>query len=234
MKKLFLPLLLALVLSGTPALADSFQKGQISSGVSTGTSSQSVNGVVGDCLSIKPIGSDTPIFNLSCIGNLGIAGAYSPASGGSTSYIRLYDALGPTGQGDAPLSNVTYPQPYNHPGLIPKGMSIGHLSVVCLPYNTTDTGGSNTWYNPLDSTGLGGGTINFAVASSTYPITAPHVIGSVVLPSSPQGGPWVSAVTTALGSPYIVGQSDSIVTSVTSTSTTASQTLYSCTPFVGS
>lgn len=118
-------------------------------------------------------------------------------------------------------------------GAVPIGTVIGHINVTCASYNATDAGSGNGLYSPLDSNGLGGGSINFFIVNAAHPSTAPLSVGSVVLPTSPQAGPYVTSVTAAVGSPYTVLAGDSMEFSITSVSGVASQWDTSCVPFVG-
>lgn len=229
MKKLLLAAILALLVPSS-VLADSFQKGQVSPTTSTGTSTQLVNGVAGDCLSIKPAGASAPILNVSCTGNMGIAGTYSPAATGS-SYAPIYIAGTFPGIGQAPLANhaYTYGQSYIYPGFV-----IGHIAVSCANYTLTDATANNSTYATLGAGGLGGSTVTFAVVDNSNFFASPLVLGTVVIPSSPQAGPWVTSGVSTVATPYTVTTNTSILTQITATNTGAGTVVKSCVPTVGS
>jgi len=136
-----------------------------------------------------------------------------------------------------PLANLSYGNQNNSYQIqegIPAGMIIGHLNVACAAYNPTDAAASQNEYSPLDANGLGGATIGVAIVNGSHSVLSPNVIGSVVIPTSPQGGPWVTTVTSAVGTPYTIQAGDSIVADVTATSTSATQWASQCNLNVGS
>jgi hypothetical protein len=117
-------------------------------------------------------------------------------------------------------------------GMIPVGTSIGHLNVSCAAFNAADAAAGNSTYASLDINGLGGGTISFGIINSANPGTAPLSLGSVVIPQSPQAGPWVTSVTSSV-SPYSVLAGDSLQVLVSSVSGTATQWAAACIPMIG-
>jgi hypothetical protein len=117
-------------------------------------------------------------------------------------------------------------------GDIPVGTTIGHINVSCSAYNSADVTAGNSPYSPLDANGLGGGTIDFGIQNATFSGAAPFNLGSVVIPDSPQAGPWVTSVTSAV-TPYTVLSGDSLVMTVPTISGTATQWVYDCTPMIG-
>lgn len=133
------------------------------------------------------------------------------------------------------IMNQPYGQTNGQPtyGTPPLGMVIGHVAVSCDAYNAADAAAGNVPYGPLDSNGLGGATINFAVTNATYSAASPLVLGSVVIPTSPQAGPYVVNGTSTVSSPYTVLGGDSVIIQVTGTSTVATQWLEGCNVEVG-
>ena len=122
------------------------------------------------------------------------------------------------------LLNPLSIQPYNDiTYYVPAGMVIGHINVTCPPFNPVDAAVGNSNYHTLDVNGLGGGTINFGIINGTYSGNSPLILGSVVIPDSPQAGPWVTSVTSAVSTPYAVLPGDALVLTVPSVSTTATQ-----------
>lgn len=231
MKKLLLAALLAF-LTPYPALADSFQRGQISTAISTGTSTQAVNGVVGDCLSIVPAGASTPIFNLSCTGNVGVGGAYSPSVGGSTSYFPMNPTVYLANVGSGSVNDQ--PFYYTPTSFSVAGFTIGHIAVSCGVYNEADAISGQSPYNALDSTGLGGTTFTFGVINSTHSVNSPLILGQVVIPTSPQHGPFVTSGSAAVVTPYTVTPNTSLTLSMSGTDMSAAQQISQCVPLIGS
>ena len=179
-------------------------------------------------------GSGTPFIQITSFDNI--------ASGGGINNI-----------GSQNLVNVPYlaSKPYSENGTsgswfynIPIGMTIGHLMVNCASYNAADVAqevlnGSINYapivseYTPLNAAGLGGGTVNFYITNATHSVTSnPLLIGSVVLPTSPQAGPYITNVTSVVSSPYTVLSDDVIILNVTSASS-ATQKLEACMPYIG-
>lgn len=101
--------------------------------------------------------------------------------------------------------------------VLPVGFSIGHAAITCATYNAADATAGNGPYNPLDASGLGGGTVSLAITNTSFPMTAPNVIGTIVLPTSPQAGPYVSSVSVATTA-YTLGANDNLLFAVTSVS----------------
>ena len=157
--------------------------------------------------------------------------------GGGTSFVPLITGYG--GASFLPGNSTGVPGPLTaapitnsnqySPAL---GSVIGHIAVSCASYNATDAANGYDAYTPLNASGLGGGTINFFINNATYPYTAPLALGSVVIPTSPQAGPWVTSASTAVGTPYTVLSGDSIIMSVTAVSS-AAQKVTNCIPLVG-
>jgi hypothetical protein len=179
-------------------------------------------------------GSGTPFIQITSFDNI--------ASGGGINNI-----------GSQNLVNVPYlaSKPYSENGTsgswfynIPIGMTIGHLMVNCASYNAADVAqevlnGSISYapvvsqYTPLNAAGLGGGTVNFYIINATHSITSnPLLIGSVVLPTSPQAGPYITSASSVVSPSYTILQNDNMVLSVTSVSS-AAQTLLQCLPYIG-
>jgi hypothetical protein len=158
----------------------------------------------------------------NCIGGSGGSSLISLISDGGTSV--------PSGAGN--ISDL----PYTEGSLsqAPLGISIGHINVTCSAYTTANaSAGYEAYsYTPLDATGLGGGTINFAITNTTYPISAPLVLGSVIIPSSPQFGPWITAVTSSVATPYTILPGDNVIMSITDVASTT-QTVSGCMPYIG-
>jgi hypothetical protein len=123
--------------------------------------------------------------------------------------------------------------------IAPVGMVIGHIYVIGCTYNSADASAfgpaanGGGYYNPLDGHGLGGGTIQFGITNATHSGSSPLIIGSVVIPDSPQAGPWVTSGASTLSSPYTVLPGDNFVVTVTSVSATATQFVSCCIPFIG-
>jgi hypothetical protein len=116
---------------------------------------------------------------------------------------------------------------------IPIGTTIGHLNVSCESYNAADAASGNVNYTSLDANGLGGGTIQFGITNGTYSIFTPFSIGSVIIPTSPQAGPWVTSVTSSAGTPYTILSGDNLVVTVSAIDNTATQWANLCNVFVG-
>lgn len=138
----------------------------------------------------------------------------------------------PTGSTISALSNGNSTT-YSGPGALPVGFVIGHINVTGAAYNTTDATAGNLPYTALNSDGLGGGTITFGIVNATNFFASPLVLGTVVLPTSPQGGPWVTSVTTTLGSPYTVLPGDGLVTLTNAVDGTAAQWVAQIQAYVG-
>ena len=148
-------------------------------------------------------------------------------SGSGVAFIPVYLIVGS-------LANA----PYNGTsqflvGAAPLGMNIGHLNVTGVAYNPVDAAASIGNYTSLDANGLGGATINFAIINGSNSLTSPLVIGSVVIPTSPTAGPWVTSVSSSVSSPYTILPEDSIVISITSTDTATSQWVSGCVAMIG-
>ena len=105
-----------------------------------------------------------------------------------------------------------------------------------MSYNAVDASANAShgygFYNILDSTGLGGATIKFGIANGTYSTASPLVLGTVVIPTSPQAGPWITSVTSAVGTPYTTLAGDAITLYISAMSS-ATQKVYDCEGFVG-
>jgi len=99
----------------------------------------------------------------------------------------------------------------------PVGLVIGHINETCQPYNPVDAAASHSPYPLLDSNGLRGATISIGIANGTFPGSAPFPLGTVVIPDSPQLGPWVTSVTSAIAIPYMVQAGDGIIQTITVT-----------------
>jgi hypothetical protein len=110
----------------------------------------------------------------------------------------------------------------------PVGNTIHNLNVTCSAFNATDAGGTSN-YNPLDANGLGGYTTDIAVVNASFSVSAPHLIGSVIIPTSPQAGPWVTSVTTAV-TPYNMLAGDSLTFRISSPDAIATQWVAQCSP----
>lgn len=130
-------------------------------------------------------------------------------------------------------SNVTAYQPGANggsgvplPGLVLLGLPIKTLGIVCVPNNSADA--ANPYVSP-GTNGIGGGTVT--IYDYTTGSSAPTTIGTVTLPNSPAGGPYVPNALATLGSPYTVPQGDTIV--YTYTSSNASFGYHKCTVVVG-
>lgn len=153
--------------------------------------------------------------------------------GSGATFIPLWVGLNQNlTNGQSPLTALAYGAvgyAYN----IPVGFVIGHLNVTCEPYNAADSASSVGPYTPLNSNGLGGGTITFAIVNGTYPESAPFTLGSVVIPTSAQTGPYVVSATSTVGTPYTVLANDGLTFEVTAVSGTAAQWVVNCSGFVG-
>lgn len=137
------------------------------------------------------------------------------------------------GTGQGPIAVTTFAGINGTVGLIPVGTVIGHINVSCADYNSTDATAGNSPYSPLSSTGLGGGTIQFGIADAAHSGTAPLSLGAVVIPDSPQAGPYAVASTASVGTPYTVLAGDSLVMIVSAVSGTAAQWVSACVPMIG-
>lgn len=153
----------------------------------------------------------------------------TPGSGGSGVPLTVVQ---PVGAVISALSNGDSGT-YTGPGALPVGFVIGHVNVTGAAYNTTDATAGNIPYTPLNSDGLGGGTITFGIINATNFFASPLVLGTVVLPTSPQGGPWVTSVTSTVSSPYTVLPGDGLVTLTSSVDTTAAQWVSQIQAYVG-
>jgi hypothetical protein len=101
------------------------------------------------------------------------------------------------------------------------------FSVQCLPYNSTiaTLAPPGYPYNP-ETTGIGGGTIQFAEVKQTS--GAAVVIGNLVLPPSPHGGPYVDAAVLRLPAAYIPTLGSFITANITVLSGSVSDQYQSC------
>ena len=135
--------------------------------------------------------------------------------GGSAAPLLLVNIT----NGAAPLSAMSF----TGSGLpIPVGYSIGHVDISCAEYNPTDaTSGASPQYNPLDANGLGGATASLGIISSSFLIASPNVIGTFVIPTSPQAGPWVTNYAYTMGTPYTILPDDNVVFRVSAVSSNA-------------
>ena len=113
------------------------------------------------------------------------------------------------------------------------GNEITALSVECLAYNTYQTS-LGTVYN-TETNGINGGTVTVEeiATNDTAPggvsSISPTVIGTVVIPTAPHGGPYVNSVTTSLNNDYVPAAGSTITAYISSHSTTASQYWSNCT-----
>lgn len=223
--KYLLAFFVCVLLGNSVALAD------VETDVYIGTSSGSVAGVVGACSAVHSNGA--PVTTVDCSGNVGVNSitcASSPCgSGANLVPLSTANSPGIPGIGSGHLLNKAYTG-FTMTG--PLGMTVGHISVECASYNPTDAGG-NSQYNALTSTGLGGATVNFGIVNGTHSGTAPLALGSVVMPDSPQAGPWVTSVTTAVATPYTILAGDAFAVTVTNTSVGPLQWDTNCIPMVG-
>lgn len=257
-KFLVVLLSLFLVLQASPCYADSYVELAPTFTTSYGVTSGSVSGVVGACASWK-VTSGSALMNVNCSGDVG-AHSFSGtaltasgltsgqcvqagtggvltttgsacASGGGSQFYTLTGGgaqIGLPGIGGGKLSNQSYT---GSQLFAPIGFTVGHLFVSCAAYNASDAGG-NSPYNPLDSSGLGGATVHFGITNGTYTGESPLNLGTVVIPTSPQAGPWVTSVVASSSISYTVAAGDGFVVTVSSASTNA-QTAIACTPGVG-
>jgi hypothetical protein len=134
--------------------------------------------------------------------------------------------------GLGPMTNT--PPSGNDFFVMPAAGILGHLRVTCQVYNPTDAavlGQSN--YTSLNSAGLGGGTVTIGITNGTYSVLTPLVLGSVVMPTSPQAGPWVTSVTATVGTPYAVLPNDNLTWSISAVDGSAAQWDYGCLLYVG-
>jgi hypothetical protein len=91
------------------------------------------------------------------------------------------------------------------------------FSVQCMPYNATLAAAPPPTYPYTTETdGIGGGTLTFEEIKQTT--GAAVVIGSLVLPPSPHGGPYVDYATVALAKPYIPTAGSMITANITAIS----------------
>ena len=155
----------------------------------------------------SPVASFTPLFNQGS--------AVLPGIGGGGS-----------------LANTTYVC-CSRFSTAPLGMTIGHLNVSCAAYNAADAATGLGAYKALSAAGLGGATIHFGVANAANSALTPLNLGQVVIPTSPQAGPWVTAATGTVATPYTVAPGDMMVVTVSNTDTTTTQWASACVPYVG-
>lgn len=188
--------------------------------------------------------TDTTLTPGECV-QAGVAGALtstgsacSGGGGGSINFIPLMQqgagTAGIPNLTNSPLQNLPYGgSSQNITSSAPVGMTIGHLNVACASFNAADAVSGHSQYAPLDANGLGGATVGFGVVNAANSIDTPLVIGTVVIPDSPQGGPWVTNVSSVVGSPYTVLAGDTLVLGVSGTSVTATQWATACFPMIG-
>jgi|SRR5665213_2171547 len=124
------------------------------------------------------------------------------------------------------------PFPSSAVAAIPTGIILGHMNVSCISYNPADALASIGPYTPLDSSGLGGATITYGITNATFSRSSPLILGTLVLPTSPQAGPWVTSVNSPIGSPYTILPGDNLTLSVTSVSP-AAQVAQGCFAYAG-
>jgi len=171
---------------------------------------------------------------LQASGGANVIPTGSPCGGGQT-FEPIFSATNGyyfNAVGNGPLSPDG---PYNGNQLfvVPVGITIGHINVACNAFNAADAAAfPGNPYSTLAADGLGGGTIDFGIVNATHSGTAPLNLGSVIIPTSPQAGPWVTSVTSAVGSPYTTQAGDGIVAIISAADATA-QVVSACVPQVG-
>jgi hypothetical protein len=104
------------------------------------------------------------------------------------------------------------------------GIPIGGFSVECQPYNANFIGVGGYQYT-TETNGIAGGTITF---SEYKPTGAAVVIGTLVLPTSPHGGPYVNTATSVLANPYTPTSGSIIGAQVTTLNTTPTNGYSGC------
>ena len=127
------------------------------------------------------------------------------------------------------LTNLSLLGALVNPGINSSGYAaipISGFSIQCAPYNATlaTAGGAGYPYN-VETTGIGGGTVTFTEFKPTT--GAGVVVGTLVLPPSPHGGPYINYATSTLTTPYIPTLGSTIDARVTALSgSVASATQY--------
>lgn len=233
-----------------------------STGIGT-NSSTTVAGINGECYSVGSYnpqgGLSTSLINADCSGNVGIQRNLSVGNN-LTAVSANLSGLSPnlsictdssknlTTSNCAPTVTYTintnfqisfYPShsssniyminqsSSNLNGLNINGQAIKHLYVNCVPYNATD---SSTYYDPTKI--IYGGTIN--VYDYTSGNNAPNLIGSVSVPDTPIGGPYINHGQTDLSTPYALPNSDYITVTWSSNDTGTSNNDWAyCTAMIG-
>jgi len=216
------------------------------------TGSGTVAGINANAFGLRDTSSSTDLVAINNIGELGAAdlnGANltpgnclrattggriidtGSACGGAPS-LKLVDA-GLPGFGSAQVNAPASWAAING-GVVglPLGAVISEINISCQDFNATDAAAGNSVYTPLSAAGLGGATFSFGIANGTFSGSAPFNLGSVVIPDSPQGGPWVTHSTSSI-TPYTVLAGDSLVVLVTAVSGTTTQWVGNCEVFIG-
>lgn len=109
------------------------------------------------------------------------------------------------------------------------GFGITGFSIVCIPYSNANLGVTNYPYSIDISGGIGGGVVQIEEFKPNYgTATSPVVIGTITLPNSAHGGPYINYASTALGASYTTTPGSTITAWVTSINSGPSQFYTGC------
>jgi len=98
------------------------------------------------------------------------------------------------------------------------------FNVSCYPFNPANLSAFYP-YNP-DTNGIAGGTVTI---TENKLVGADVTVGTVVLPSSPHGGPYVNTATSVLAAPYTPTAGSNFAAQITSFNAGPSQGYQDCT-----
>jgi hypothetical protein len=104
-------------------------------------------------------------------------------------------------------------------------IGITGFSIQCVPYNSALLTIPSYPYT-AETNGIAGGTVTF---HEYKPTGAAVVVGTLVLPTSPHGGPYINTVSTRLSSPYIPTAGSTFDAALTSANPTPSNYYQGCT-----